>query len=105
MVFTQDKTPTLNSLRTKKFTLTKDERYADKPSSKDSVPDSQVGLLSGLHDPYSWRVLSRDRLKLGDVLGEGEFGLVYKGTFVEDSGEEMPCAVKKLKRESKVIAL
>ena len=45
-----------------------------------------------------WREIPRDRLTLGKILGEGEFGMVVKGELTEDDGHVTPCAVKKLKR-------
>ena len=49
---------------------------------------------------FSWREIPRDRLILGKVLGEGEFGMVVKGELTEDDGRTIPCAVKQLKRKS-----
>ena len=40
-----------------------------------------------------------DQLVIGDVLGEGEFGSVYKGTFIDFSGNEVPVAIKTLRQE------
>jgi len=46
---------------------------------------------------FPWREIPRDRLTLGKILGEGEFGMVVKGELTEDDGHITPCAVKKLK--------
>ena len=46
---------------------------------------------------FAWREIPRDRLTLGKILGEGEFGMVVKGELTEDDGHITPCAVKKLK--------
>ena len=47
---------------------------------------------------FPWREISRDRVILGKVLGEGEFGMVVRGELSEDDGHITHCAVKKLKR-------
>jgi len=44
-----------------------------------------------------WREIPRDRLTLGTILGEGEFGMVVKGELTEDDGHVTLCAVKKVK--------
>ena len=48
---------------------------------------------------FAWREIPRDRVILGKVLGEGEFGMVVKAEFTEDDGHITHCAVKKLKRK------
>lgn len=40
-----------------------------------------------------------DRLTTGSILGEGEFGSVYKGTYITDSGDPIPVAIKTLRNE------
>ena len=49
---------------------------------------------------FPWREIPRDRITLGGILGEGEFGMVVKGELTEDDGHITNCAVKKLKRMS-----
>ena len=46
---------------------------------------------------FPWREIPRDSVTLGEVLGEGEFGIVVKGELCEDDGRVITCAVKKLK--------
>lgn len=40
-----------------------------------------------------------NRLTTGSILGEGEFGSVYKGTYITSSGETIPVAIKTLRNE------
>ena len=47
---------------------------------------------------FSWPEIPRDRIVLGNTLGEGEFGMVVKGELTEDDGRITHCAVKTLKR-------
>ena len=69
------------------------ERYA-------SVPGETAGGATAMQiqASFAWREIPRDRLTLGKILGEGEFGMVVKGELAEDDGHVTPCAVKKLKR-------
>jgi len=63
------------------------------------IPGAAPEGASAMHQAsFAWREIARDRVILGKVLGEGEFGMVIKGDFTEDDGHVMPCAVKKLKR-------
>lgn len=64
------------------------------------IPGAAPEGASAMHQAsFAWREIARDRVILGKVLGEGEFGMVIKGDFTEDDGHVMPCAVKKLKRK------
>jgi len=44
--------------------------------------------------------IPRESIKLTDVLGEGEFGSVYKGSYMTDSGKVQEVAVKALSKET-----
>ncbi|XP_063919597.1 focal adhesion kinase 1 isoform X6 [Zophobas morio] len=44
--------------------------------------------------------LQRDQIHLGEILGEGQFGDVHKGTFKSKDGNLVPVAVKTCKREA-----
>ena len=69
------------------------ERYAPIPGETgDGARAMQIQAS------FAWREIPRDRLTLGKILGEGEFGMVVKGELTEDDGHVTPCAVKKLKR-------
>lgn len=41
-----------------------------------------------------------ERLKFGNTIGEGEFGLVLEGTYINEKGEETRVAIKTLHNES-----
>lgn len=71
------------------------ERYAQIPGETTNGASAMQIQAS-----FSWREIPRDRLTLGKILGEGEFGMVVKGELTEDDGHITPCAVKKLKRMS-----
>lgn len=43
--------------------------------------------------------ISRDNLFLGDVLGEGEFGSVFRGSYISPNGVKHDVAVKTLRGE------
>jgi tyrosine-protein kinase len=43
--------------------------------------------------------ISVQRLKMGNVIGEGEFGSVYQGTYVKKNGDEIDVAIKTLRNE------
>ena len=70
-------------------------RYESIPGTD---PNGASAVMKGAS--FSWREIPRDRLILGKVLGEGEFGMVVKGELTEDDGRIISCAVKKLKRKS-----
>ncbi|XP_044263167.1 focal adhesion kinase 1 isoform X6 [Tribolium madens] len=44
--------------------------------------------------------LQRDQIQLGEILGEGQFGDVHKGTYKAKDGSLIPVAVKTCKREA-----
>jgi len=69
------------------------ERYAPVPGET-----AEGARAMQIQASFAWREIPRDRLTLGKILGEGEFGMVVKGELTEDDGHIAPCAVKKLKR-------
>ena len=69
------------------------ERYAPIPGETANGASAMQIQAS-----FTWREIPRDRIILGKVLGEGEFGMVVKGELTEDDGHITQCAVKKLKR-------
>ncbi|KAL9950786.1 hypothetical protein ACROYT_G043346 [Oculina patagonica] len=80
---------------------TTDEEVPMHPVTPETIePVSQIPDTSTIQLPasFSWRDIPRDRITLGKVLGEGEFGMVVKGMLTEDDGQITQCAVKKLKR-------
>lgn len=44
--------------------------------------------------------LDRDQIELGDILGEGQFGDVHKGTYRTKNGTLIPVAVKTCKGDA-----
>ena len=76
-----------------RFTTFGHDRYAHIPGEA----PNRAGAMA-IEASFSWREIPRDRVTLGKVLGEGEFGMVMKGELSEDDGRIIPCAVKKLKR-------
>ena len=70
------------------------DRYAQIPGVA-----ANGASATAIEASFSWREIPRDRVTLGKVLGEGEFGMVMKGELSEDDGRVIPCAVKKLKRK------
>lgn len=69
------------------------DRYAAIPGEASNGASAVAASAS-----FSWREIARERVTLGKILGEGEFGMVLKGEFSEGDGHVVPCAVKKLKR-------
>jgi hypothetical protein len=67
---------------------------------KEKHLDSDKGIMETIELPKRWREIPRDNLVLGKELGSGQFGVVFKG-FLKEKGqdEEVPCAVKMLKRK------
>ncbi|KAE8751214.1 hypothetical protein FOCC_FOCC002042 [Frankliniella occidentalis] len=51
-----------------------------------------------LHEPQQEHIPT-EQLRIGDVLGEGEFGSVYKGVYIDFKGIEIPVAIKTLRQE------
>ena len=48
---------------------------------------------------FSWNEISRDALHCGDILGQGEFGVVIKATLTGEETADIPVAVKGVKGE------
>ncbi|KAL9950782.1 hypothetical protein ACROYT_G043342 [Oculina patagonica] len=69
------------------------ERYAPIPGETANGASAMQIQAS-----FAWREIPRERITLGKVLGEGEFGMVVKGELTEDDGHITHCAVKTLKR-------
>ena len=53
-----------------------------------------------LEEYFSWREISRDILLIGDILGQGEFGLVTKAVVTDLDSGDIPVAVKSVKGKS-----
>ncbi|PFX22514.1 Fibroblast growth factor receptor 1 [Stylophora pistillata] len=70
------------------------DRYALVPGQ---APNNAAAPID-IEASFAWREIPRDRITLGKVLGEGEFGMVVRGELTEDDGNVITCAVKKLKR-------
>ncbi|XP_025110216.1 focal adhesion kinase 1-like isoform X6 [Pomacea canaliculata] len=51
------------------------------------------------HEPRDYEI-QRERIKLLEILGEGQFGDVYKGLFYDRDGVQVPVAVKTCKETS-----
>ncbi|XP_049955937.1 tyrosine-protein kinase Shark isoform X2 [Schistocerca serialis cubense] len=50
-------------------------------------------------EPRQQELIPRESLKLGEVLGEGEFGAVYQGTYMHPDGTVEKVAIKTLHQE------
>lgn len=46
-----------------------------------------------VYEPDEWEV-PREKIKLLQELGQGSFGMVYKGEYTTDDGNCLKCAVK-----------
>lgn len=82
------------------LTSTDSERFFRQQSSVDStLPTSPTAATSRLpHDHKPNYFIPKADLELKDVLGEGEFGSVYRGAF-KHSADEIPVAIKTLHDE------
>lgn len=75
---------------------------------KETTPLQQVitfnptFLPSSKNNEFSARdyTIDRSQIKLGDILGEGQFGDVHKGTFRARDGNLIPVAVKTCKGDA-----
>ncbi|XP_076440427.1 focal adhesion kinase 1-like isoform X3 [Babylonia areolata] len=65
-------------------------------STPDGLPNSRVLSREKSRD-YE---IQRDHIKLVEILGEGQFGDVYKGMFFDREGMQVPVAVKTCKETS-----
>ena len=60
--------------------------------------DLRVDLDTKEKEYFSWREISRESLTLRDALGEGEFGMVMKATWLnEENQTPISVAVKTIK--------
>ena len=50
----------------------------------------------------NWKEFPYANIKLLDELGSGAFGIVFKGELQQENGNIIPCAVKTLKRKSRM---
>ena len=50
----------------------------------------------------NWEEFPHENIKLLDELGSGAFGIVFKGELQQENGIIIPCAVKTLKRKSRM---
>ena len=61
--------------------------------------EDNFGVGSGVEvEYYSWREIKRESLEMGEPLGQGEFGMVMKATWInEEKNARIPVAVKTMK--------
>jgi hypothetical protein len=59
-------------------------------------PNGQFGIVEQ-KEYFSWKEISRDALLFGDILGQGEFGLVVKATLISEGTSDIQVAVKSVK--------
>ncbi|XP_028418177.1 angiopoietin-1 receptor-like [Dendronephthya gigantea] len=59
-------------------------------------PSGQFGI-GEKQEYFSWKEVSRDALLIGDILGQGEFGLVMKAVLTSEKSSDMTVAVKSVK--------
>lgn len=66
--------------------------------STDIIPPNNNNNMSD--NDESSEYIPSERLKFGNTIGEGEFGLVLLGTYIDTNGEEIRVAIKTLHNES-----
>lgn len=49
-----------------------------------------------------WEV-PRDNVQLLEPLGRGSFGMVYRGIWKKEDGEEIPCAIKTVTENNNLV--
>ena len=54
-------------------------------------------LDGGQKEYFSWREIPRESLKIENVLGQGEFGMVMKAMWADEENTSIPVAVKTIK--------
>jgi hypothetical protein len=57
-----------------------------------------VNLNEDQNEYFSWREINRDSLKMGEALGQGEFGMVVRAMWEDEQNRKStPVAVKTIK--------
>ena len=79
---------------TKDSQLTVEISILVQPNKSVEIPSATVDLMKQAFNAVHLHSceIHRDQLQINEQLGEGEFGLVYKGAW-----RGQPCAIKKLK--------
>ncbi|XP_075535925.1 SH2 ankyrin repeat kinase isoform X2 [Dermacentor variabilis] len=75
-------------------------RLAQPLAPDEPPPVGPRSLTSQRQTPTMTAVISRDSLRLGQTLGEGEYGSVLQGLWLTSEGTEVSVAVKKLREVS-----
>ncbi|KAM6462935.1 protein-tyrosine kinase 2-beta isoform 5-T9 [Liasis olivaceus] len=83
----------IQHIEEKRSTLT--ESFSGDSDIYAEIPDEASRPKSGAQQ----FVISREDVSLGRILGEGFFGEVYEGVFINESGERVSVAVKTCKKD------
>lgn len=84
--------------QSRRGSLTQLDKNSNVESTSLRVPSVAADMTRAAPPPPS-DFISREALVLGQVLGEGEFGSVYKGTLLNTEGKQVDVAIKTLHEE------